>query len=298
MPAPLTSSTRRRALLVAGAALQLLLAPVVIHAEDITTLDGKTYAGVTDVADKPDGILITTADSVTKVLFKNLPEDVRVRHHYDPFAAGLFLAAKNQRRTLLPTSAFHLDQLEAAKARARAEGRPLGFLLVWDKFFGKPQPTMDPGSESALVDFYDVFNDALVLVYVSHERELGKVPAAVAKGLCGPEEGGFAPCMTVVDPDAISYICHIQYGGKDADGKSRLPLLRERIATIKQWISDHHLGPAGAGSGAPAPTPAPATTPTAAAAPAPAPAPPAAQPAAPMPGKPAAPAPPDNSQEP
>jgi len=49
-----------------------------------------------------------------------------------------------------------------------------------------PARPMDRGgSDSGLAHFYDVFNDRLVLVFVRHENELDKVPAAVKKGFHG-----------------------------------------------------------------------------------------------------------------
>jgi len=73
--------------------------------------------------------------------------------------------------------AFSLANLEAAKKKAKAEGKLLGFIMEWDNFFVPAQP-MRKGSPGGLAHFYDVFHDALVLVFVRHEDELGSVPAA------------------------------------------------------------------------------------------------------------------------
>src|ERR1035441_6957808 len=57
-------------------------------AEDITTLDGKTYADVQDVSLKPGGLFFVvgagTAMKVMTVPYANLPDDVKEKHHYDP----------------------------------------------------------------------------------------------------------------------------------------------------------------------------------------------------------------------
>lgn len=208
-------------------------------AEDITTLDGKKYENVRDVSVKPDGLFFvaTTEGSLkgVKVPFSNLPDDIKKKYHYDPYESGLALARQNNVVYLKKDLAFSLGNLEAAKKKAKAEHKPIGFIMEWDSFFVPAYP-MGRGSDSGLAHFYDVFHDNLVLVFVRHESELGDVPDAVKQGFNGPEEGGFAPNMAVVTADCAQFICEIPYGGDHSNGQIREQIFRQKIAVIKKFI--------------------------------------------------------------
>ena len=168
------------------------------------------------------------------IAYTNLTDAVKEKYHYDPYETGLALARQNYVVNLTKNLAFNLDNLEAAKKKAQNENKMLGFIMEWDDNFG-PQYPMEQGSGSGLAHFYDVFHDNLVLVFVSHERELGKVPDAVKMGFNGPDEGGYAPNMAVVTADCSQFVCEIPYGGKDSNGQIREQIFRQKIVVIKQF---------------------------------------------------------------
>jgi len=223
-------------------AAALLAGPVA--AEDITTLDGQKYENVRDVALKPNGLFfVTEADGALKgvtVPYSKLPDEAKEKYHCDPYAFGFALARQNQIIILSTNMAFSLATLEAAKVRAKAEHKPLGFIMVWDNMFGHRSRPMGWGSNEELAHFYEVFHDNLVLVFVHHESELGKVPDAVKTGFFGPDEGGFAPNMAVVTSDCAQFICEIPLGGgKDSTGATREPVFRQKIEVIKKFLKEH-----------------------------------------------------------
>ena len=222
------------------------LALVTCRADDLTALNGKKYENVTDVKKLPDGIFFsyTTTNGVSraKVLFSNLPDDVAQKYNYDPYEEGFYIARQNRPMILGLNRAFRLADLEAAKKKAKAEKKPIGFIMVWDSFFGQFQP-MDQGGGNDLAGFYTVFNRALVLVFVRHESELNQVPDAVKKGFFGPEEGGWAPNMAVVNEDCSQFICEIPLGGKGSNGMIREPIFRAKIAVVKKYQADHKTSP-------------------------------------------------------
>jgi hypothetical protein len=211
-------------------------------AEDITTLDGHKYEDVRDVALKHNGLFFVTGsgDSMKGVIvpFSNLPDDIKQKYHYDPYELGLSFARQNRVVYLSKNLAFSVDNLEAAKKKAGEEKKMLGFIMEWDDDFGPAEP-MGKGSNSALAHFYDVFHDNLVLVFASHERELGKVPDAVKQGFNGPDEGGYAPNMAVVTADCSQFVCEIPFGGKDSTGQIREQIFRQKIAVIKEFAAAH-----------------------------------------------------------
>lgn len=207
-------------------------------ADDITTLDGKTYTDVKDVALKPKGLFFVagTGDSMQGVTvpYSNLPQDVKEKYHYDPYEMGFVVARQNGWVSLNKKIAFSLSDLDAAKKKATDEHKLLGFIMEWDSMLVPAQP-LGHGSDDGLAQFYDVFHDGLVLVFVRHESELGNVPDAVKKGFNGPEEGGYAPNMAVVTADCSQFVCEIPFGGKDSDGETREKIFRDKIAVIKDF---------------------------------------------------------------
>jgi hypothetical protein len=209
-------------------------------AEDITTLDGQTYTDVRDIALKQKGLFFvagsgTTIKGVT-VAFTNLTDATKEKYHYDPFELGLIAARQTPVVNLTKKLAFSLDHLEAAKAKAKAEKKMLGFIMEWDSMLVPAQPMGGAGSDNGLAHFYAAFKDSLVLVFVRHENELGNVPDSVKQGFNGPEEGGFAPNMAVVTADCSQFICEIPFGGgKDSTPQLREKVFREKIAVIKKF---------------------------------------------------------------
>jgi len=155
--------------------------------------------------------------------------------------AGVNSARMSSTLTVQLSSAFSLSQLEAAKAKAVAERKPLGFIMVWGEHFGRQTDTRSKGSISALAHFYRAFNNNLVLVYVRHENELGLVPDAVKQGFTGPDEGGWAPNMAVVDATASEFIVEIPYGGSDSVGSIRDQVFSAGAEKIDQWLATHPL---------------------------------------------------------
>jgi hypothetical protein len=213
------------------------------QAEDVTTLDGHKYEDVRDVALKHNGLffVVGSGNSMKGVTvpFSNLPNDIKQKYHYDPYEMGLSFARQNQPVRLNKNMAFSLDNLEAAKKKAKAEKKMIGFIMEWDSMLVPAYPMGEGGSDSGLAHFYDVFNDALVLVFVRHESELGKVPDAVKQGFNGPEEGGFAPNMAVVTADCSQFVCEIPFGGKNSTGAIREQIFRQKIAVIKKFAAAH-----------------------------------------------------------
>jgi hypothetical protein len=171
----------------------------------------------------------------TTVLFKNLSVDLQKKYGYDPFEEGLYNARANNRISLTLNSAYRLSSLEAAKKKAQTEKKLLGFIMVRDMMFQPARP-LGAGGPNDLAGFYTVFGNAMVLVFVRHEDELGKVPPAVSQGFSGPEEGGWAPNMAVVTADCSQFVCEIPLGGENSNGAIRESIFRAKIAEIKKFL--------------------------------------------------------------
>src|SRR5580692_775598 len=211
-------------------------------ADDITTLDGKKYENVSSVALQPNGLyfIVGSEDSMQGVTvpYTNLPPDILDKYHYDPFEIAISFARLNRPINLTKNLAFSLDNLDAAKKKAKDENKMIGFIMEWDTMLVPAYP-MGEGSESGLAHFYNVFRDGMVLVFVRHESELNSVPDAVKRGFSGPEEGGFAPNMAVVTADCSRFVCEIPFGGKESNGRVREAIFRQKIEVIKAFKKKH-----------------------------------------------------------
>jgi hypothetical protein len=155
----------------------------------------------------------------------------------DHFSAPIQAAMNGPEMTIEPNNAYSLSQLDQAKQEAQLEHKPLGFIMVWAPFFDQAAGPRDNGSVSALVHFYEVFHQNVVLVFVRHESELPFVPPAVKQGYGGPDEGGYAPNMAVTDATATEFIVEIPF--KNLDGPGRDQLFAAGGKKIDQWLSTH-----------------------------------------------------------
>jgi hypothetical protein len=152
---------------------------------------------------------------------------------------ALVNARRPQVVTLALTSAFRLADLEKAKAKAQAEHKLLGFIMVWDQFFGHRTTTAGRGGVAGLAHFYRVFDSSMVLVFVRHEDELPRVPDAVKQGFFGPDEGGYAPNMAVVDASATEFIVEIPFGGANSNIATREALFLAGGDRMAAWLANH-----------------------------------------------------------
>lgn len=161
---------------------------------------------------------------------------VTIHHFADDIAAAKTAGGIG----LGPGDAFTLSKLEEAKAKAKQEKKPLGFVMTWGQFFGVRTSNRYQGSRAAFIHFYQAFHNNLVLVFVRHETELQAVPDAVKKGFFGPDEGGAAPNMAVTDADATELIVEIPMGGKGKSyGLERDAIFSAGAEKIDQWLAVH-----------------------------------------------------------
>ena len=104
-----------------------------VLADDITTLDGKTYTAVRDASLKPNGLFFVTGSGGSMkgvtVPYTNLTDEVKAKYHYNPYTFALAFARQNRVVYLTKSAAFSLDQLDAARKKAQREKKLLGFIM-------------------------------------------------------------------------------------------------------------------------------------------------------------------------
>jgi hypothetical protein len=89
--------------------------------ESITTMDGKTYENVQLVTNRCDvyGIYIKHRAGATKVLFTELPEDLKIRFGYDP--VKISTAEKEKEQIRLREAERHQKELDALSEAKTAQ---------------------------------------------------------------------------------------------------------------------------------------------------------------------------------
>lgn len=164
------------------------------------------------------------------------PREGRTFHHV---TAGVEYARTSAPVGVMQNDAYSMAQLDDAKAKAKAQKKPLGFIMVYSEFFGKRADPLGYGNLASFAHFYRAFGDSLVLVFVQHETELDSIPDAVKRGFASPDEGGFAPNMAVVDSTASEFIVEVPMGGKDSSVEKRDSIFLGAAAKIETWLEKH-----------------------------------------------------------
>ena len=103
--------------------LVLLWTAAPLHAEDLTTLDGKVYKDYTVTKVEPDGLSIRHAEGTAKVPFHRLPDEVQRQHGYDPFHAYDYdqEEARKEREAEARKDATVREQREAMEKQVKAD---------------------------------------------------------------------------------------------------------------------------------------------------------------------------------
>src|SRR6266436_6569892 len=102
-----------------------------VFAEDLTTLDNKTYRDVKVSRAEVDGIVILYSERGGKIAFTNLSPELQKKYGYNPAKAAAMAAKQDKIRKLGRLGAgYRLSELKEAQAEARLEGKPLAFLAT------------------------------------------------------------------------------------------------------------------------------------------------------------------------
>jgi hypothetical protein len=90
-------------------------------AADFKTNNGKEYKNAIVTQVDPDGIVVKTKTSISKLYFLELTEDVRTRYHYDPEKAAAAQAAAVQQTEQINRQAAELDKQQKEQHKQQAE---------------------------------------------------------------------------------------------------------------------------------------------------------------------------------
>ena len=107
--------------------LLTLLFSAKLLAEDLTTVSGKKYTGVTVTRVEPNGISITHDDGLAKVSFADLSEELRKKYGYDPKKAADF--TQTEREAAARRAAATANDAAVTKAAKAAQNTPVKRLV-------------------------------------------------------------------------------------------------------------------------------------------------------------------------
>lgn len=107
--------------------IAIVLSSLPLAAEDsyakLTTLKGREYLAVTVSKVEPDGLRIRHESGTAKLLFQDLPEDVRTKYDYDP-AAGEHFRKQAEAKAAAQESALSAEIAAATSASKQAPQAP------------------------------------------------------------------------------------------------------------------------------------------------------------------------------
>jgi hypothetical protein len=104
--------------------LSLMILASYVHADDFKLNDGTEYKSATVSRVEPDGIIVIILTGVIKLYFTDLPNAVRQKYHYDPYAARRFAGERPEsaesQRVQIAAAEEHEAKLAAMAARGAA----------------------------------------------------------------------------------------------------------------------------------------------------------------------------------
>ncbi len=214
------------------ALLALFACGLTALAEDLTTLDNKTYRDVRVVRADVDGLMIVYAGGGGKVAFTNLPPEIQQKHGYDPAKAAAAAQKQEKIKKLGRLGAvYRLAELTEAQTEARKEGKPLAFLATEVVCLQSNEGMFETGSSSATVHAFEALKNAAVLVFSDCRNENHTEPPIVDRALHPPEDVHYTPPKVVItDAELTKVIFVVPYTKEPA---ARQKLMATALARIK-----------------------------------------------------------------
>ncbi len=131
-----------------------------LRSEDILTLSGKKFEGVTVKRADPDGLVFAHKDGVSKVPFVDLPEELRAKYNFDSEKAAQFKKSAQESKVkeykaAQIEEAAKKKQVENAKNAVRINGAifqviPEGLIVIKGFSFGPSSSASSVGMGGSL----------------------------------------------------------------------------------------------------------------------------------------------------
>jgi hypothetical protein len=213
--------------------LLLLLAFVLVaQAEDLTTLDKKTYREFRVLQTNAFAIKITSPSGGAWVTFTNLPPEVQKKYGYDPVRAEALIKKQEKIKKLGRLGAcYRLSELAEAKEEAQRDGKPIAFLATFPKNIQGNGDMLKKGGTAASIHAFEALKNVTVLVFSDSETENHTEPSIVDAALHNPPGPYTAPKVVITDAEIAKVIYVIPY---NEDGTARQKMMVEAMTKIKE----------------------------------------------------------------
>ncbi len=213
--------------------LLLLTFVCMARAEDLTTLDQKTYRDFRVLQTNMFAIKITSLSGGGWVTFTNLPPEVQKKYGYDAIRAEALAKKQGKIKKLGRLGAcYRLSELSEAQAEARRDGKPLAFLATEVGCLQSKADMLRKGSNSATIHAFEALKSATVLVFSDSRTENHTEPPIVDAALHPPEDVHYTPPKVIItDAELTKVIFVVPY---NPDGTSRQQLMVTALGKIKE----------------------------------------------------------------
>ncbi len=179
--------------------LFLLAFGLAAEAEDLITLDHKTYREFRVLQTNVFALKITSPSGGGWVNFTNLPPDVQSKYGYDPIRAEASARKQEKIKKLGRLGAvYRLSELTEAQAEARRDGKPLAFLATEVICLQSKDGLLEKGSNSATVHAFEALKLVSVIVFSDCKTENHTEPSLVDAALHPPEDVHYTPPKVVI----------------------------------------------------------------------------------------------------
>lgn len=213
--------------------LLLLTFVCIARAEDLTTLDKKTYRDFRVLQTNAFAIKITSPSGGGWVTFTNLPPEAQKKYGYDAVRAEALMKKQEKIKKLGRLGAcYRLAELAEAQAEARRDGKPLAFLATEVICIQSNDDMLKKGSDSATIHAFEALKSATVLVFSDSRTENHTEPSIVDAALHPPEDVHYTPPKVVITDAEITKVIHvIPY---NESGAARQKMMVEALTKIKE----------------------------------------------------------------
>jgi hypothetical protein len=106
------------------ACVNVFLLASAARSEDFKTTDGREYKNATLSNVEPDGITILMSSGIVKLYFKELPEVVQQKYHYDPVKAAEFTKSEEEKQRAIREQTEKTRKENAEKQKEYWTGHP------------------------------------------------------------------------------------------------------------------------------------------------------------------------------
>lgn len=212
--------------------LFLIGVSISVRAEDLTTLDNKTYRDMRVIQTNAFAIRITYPGGGGWVGFTNLPPEAQKKYGYDAVRAEA-LAKKQEKIKKFGRlgACYRLSELAEAQAEARRDGKPIAFLATFTESIQANTDMLKKSSGAATIHAFEALKQATVLVFSDSETENHTEPPIVDAALHTPPGPYTAPKVVITDVEISKVIFVIPY---NEDGVARQKMMIEALSKIKE----------------------------------------------------------------